>query len=106
MMFAVNSSTLNVSIINLVIPENNWEQKIEDVKKYCLERENKIIASNFIDFYTSKGWFVGKTKMKDWQASVRVWEQRKKKDTKSEDTYKTRGVIPADPIRIKRVEKW
>jgi len=30
-------------------------------------------AERFIDFYTSKGWVVGKTKMKDWKAAVRNW---------------------------------
>ena len=32
-------------------------------------------ASRFVDFYSSKGWMVGKTKMKDWQAAVRNWER-------------------------------
>jgi uncharacterized protein (DUF2164 family) len=30
-------------------------------------------AERFIDFYSSKGWMVGKNKMKDWKASVRTW---------------------------------
>ena len=30
-------------------------------------------ASKFVDFYGSKGWMVGKNKMKDWKASVRNW---------------------------------
>ena len=29
-----------------------------------------------MDFYESKGWMVGKDKMKDWKASVRTWEKR------------------------------
>ena len=32
-------------------------------------------ADRFIDFYTSKGWVVGKTKMKDWKAAVRNWQR-------------------------------
>jgi len=51
---------------------------LEKVKNYCEERNNGIDAQYFIDFYTSKNWFVGKTKMKDWQASVRTWEKRQK----------------------------
>ena len=27
----------------------------------------------FVDFYAQKGWMVGKAKMKDWKASVRIW---------------------------------
>jgi len=50
--------------------------KISEVKDYCLERQNNIDAEAFVDFYESKGWFVGKNKMKDWKAAVRTWEQR------------------------------
>ena len=30
-------------------------------------------AQRFVDFYESKGWYVGKNKMKDWKAAVRNW---------------------------------
>ena len=32
----------------------------------------------FVDFYTQKGWMVGKAKMKDWKASVRIWVRSSK----------------------------
>jgi hypothetical protein len=48
----------------------------EDVKAYCEERGNKVDPQAFIDFYTSKGWKIGKETMKDWQAAVRTWERR------------------------------
>nr|DAN18027.1 MAG TPA: DNA-binding domain protein [Caudoviricetes sp.] len=32
----------------------------------------------FVDFYAQKGWVVGKTKMKDWKASVRNWVRSSK----------------------------
>jgi hypothetical protein len=50
----------------------------EEVTKYCNERQSGVDPQNFIDFYESKGWFVGKNKMKDWQAAVRTWEKRGK----------------------------
>jgi hypothetical protein len=34
---------------------------------------SKIEAEKFVDYYSSKGWLVGKSKMKDWKASVRNW---------------------------------
>ena len=46
----------------------------EEVHAYCLERNNKVDAERFIDYYTSNGWMVGKNKMKDWKAAVRTWE--------------------------------
>lgn len=60
------------SIGNFVPPS------LEDITNYCTERANKINAQQFLDFYTGKGWMVGKNKMKDWQACVRTWEQRDK----------------------------
>lgn len=30
-------------------------------------------VERFVDFYASKGWYVGKNKMKDWRAAVRNW---------------------------------
>ena len=50
--------------------------KLSEVKDYCLERDNNIDAEAFIDFYDSKGWMVGKNKMKDWKAAVRTWEKK------------------------------
>lgn len=32
----------------------------------------------FVDFYAQKGWMVGKAKMKDWKASVRIWVRSSK----------------------------
>lgn len=51
--------------------------KLEWVQEYCRERGNGIDAQRFIDHYQSNGWMVGRTKMKDWQAAVRNWEQRR-----------------------------
>lgn len=53
---------------------------IEEVTFYCTERNNNIDANEFIDFYTAKGWMVGKNKMKDWKAAIRNWERNSKYD--------------------------
>jgi len=47
----------------------------EEVRAYCRERGNRVDAERFCDFYASKGWVVGKAKMKDWRAAVRNWEK-------------------------------
>jgi hypothetical protein len=51
---------------------------VEEVAEYCMERNNGIDAEQFVDFYASKGWKVGRDKMTDWKASVRTWERRRK----------------------------
>lgn len=47
---------------------------VEMISEYCKERNNNVNARSFFDYYESKGWLVGKVKMKDWKASVRTWE--------------------------------
>jgi len=51
---------------------------LEDVKAYCSERKNSVDPEQFYNFYASKGWYVGKNKMKDWKACVHTWENREK----------------------------
>lgn len=57
--------------------EKNIPPKIEDVKSYCIERGNNVDPNRWYDFYCSKGWMVGKNKMRDWKAAVRTWEEKK-----------------------------
>ena len=52
----------------------------EEVAAYCAEKGYKVDADRFVDFYESKGWFVGKNKMKNWQAAVRNWARGDKQD--------------------------
>lgn len=49
---------------------------LEEVKEYCQQRNNNIDPEYFIDYYETKDWLIGKTKMKDWKACVRTWEKR------------------------------
>ena len=51
---------------------------LEEVSAYCQERNNNVDSQKFYNFYESKGWMVGKNKMKDWKASVRTWEDKTK----------------------------
>lgn len=56
---------------------------IEQVTEYCKERNNSVDCERFINFYESKGWLVGKNKMKDWKAALRTWETSKPKQAKT-----------------------
>lgn len=57
----------------------------QEVQQYAVEHGYSINADRFVDFYESKGWMIGKSKMKDWKAAVRNWSrsQRQEKTTKS-----------------------
>ncbi len=61
-----------IKIQHIIPPKSEW------VRVFCEERKNGITADEFIDFYESKGWLIGKTKMKDWQAAIRTWEKNRK----------------------------
>ena len=55
----------------------------EEVQAYCDERKNGILGQQFCDFYSAKGWKIGKEQMKDWKAAVRTWEMRRKEQLPS-----------------------
>ena len=57
------------------------------VYNYMIERgvNDMDEANSFKDFYESKGWVVGKTKMKCWKAAVRNWLKGYKAKTKGTD---------------------
>lgn len=62
----------------------------KEVFDYCKSRNNTVDAQGFIDFYTAKGWYVGKNKMKDWKAAVRTWERTSYKNQEiAKDDYVT-----------------
>lgn len=51
---------------------------VEEVRAYCLERQNGLDPQRFVDFYEANGWTQGRGKpIKDWRAAVRTWEGRK-----------------------------
>lgn len=48
---------------------------VEEVAAYVQERGSRVDPQGFIDFYASKGWMVGRSKMKDWRAACRRAEK-------------------------------
>ena len=59
---------------------------ISEVKEYCEKRKNGISPEQFVNFYQSKGWMIGKNKMKDWKAAVRTWEIQNRKNNGNNQT--------------------
>lgn len=83
----------SVTIKSDLIEEKRIEQKdigqkrkrfmppsLQDIIEYCHQRKNDIDPQGFRDFYESKGWMVGKNKMKDWKACVRTWEKKNQQE--------------------------
>ena len=57
---------------------------VDEVREYCLSKGYAVDPDRFVDYYTSNGWIVGKTKMKDWRAAVRTWSGKEKNNGKAE----------------------
>ena len=77
---------------------------VEEIRAYCLIRNNNVDPEMFFDFYQSKGWLVGKVKMKDWKAAVRTWEKSSKNNNNSNQNKDGRqqpllGRQSADTVR-------
>jgi hypothetical protein len=82
---------------NTKISRTFVQPSVSDVENYVSENNFNVDANSFIDYYTSNGWQVGRTKMKDWKATVRNWDRKNanngkpvKKPNKVFDTW---GVI-------------
>lgn len=61
----------NKFIIPCVQEVHDYMNEYSIYKSLIVDMVNE--PERFIDFYASKGWLVGKAKMKDWKASVRNW---------------------------------
>lgn len=62
--------------------------RIEEIKKYCDERNNNIDIEYFFDSNEAKGW-VDKNgnPYKDWKAVIRTWEKFSKNKPESKNLY-------------------
>lgn len=56
---------------------------IEEVNEYIQEKGYHFSGEDFWHFYESKGWMVGKNKMKQWKSSCALWESKCRKDEPS-----------------------
>ena len=72
---------------------NNIPPSVEEVRAYCQSRKNNVDPETFIDFYSSKDWYVGKNKMTDWRAAVRNWER-------------SRGASKSEEIKTKKYTEY
>lgn len=72
------------------IDENSIDNKrfvkptLEQIKEYCLERNNNVDSERFFNYYEANGWVQGKSRkpIKNWKACIRTWEQTDKKQDK------------------------
>lgn len=65
---------------------------VEEVAAYIREKHYQVDAGRFVNFYESKGWYVGKNKMKNWRAAVASWQtnEKERNGNQNRDPYPTK----------------
>lgn len=97
----------NIYINNIEQPSKTDEPKkkkrftpptVEEVEAYCREKGHEYVdPEEFVNFYSSKNWYVGKNKMASWTSAVGGWNSRARREgrpkcmAKSEDEWQTVG---------------
>lgn len=51
----------------------------EEIRQYVTEKGYHFNPEQFVPFYKSKDWMIGKNQMKDWRAACTTWELEWKK---------------------------
>ena len=75
---------------------------IDEIKAYCDERNSSVDPESFYSFYESKGWMIGKNKMKNWKMAISTWERKdanyvsNREEQKREENDKKKGLVHID----------
>ncbi len=84
---------------------------LDELYSYFKEKGNVEEAEVFFDYYESKGWLVGKAKMKCWKSAVRNWIRRSNKNTNQANEFpdyydrKVEYAIGNDSSKLNRYHK-
>ena len=82
------SPTMGLTLYKRTVKRTNIGKKfvkpsVEEVLDYGRTLTPTFLrADQFVSYYESKGWLVGKTPMKCWKAAVRTWHAKDKPATK------------------------
>lgn len=83
------NNTSNTTINNTMNKGRFTPPTLTEVIDQCNRTGANIDPQGFIDFYESKGWMIGKNKMKCWKSAIRTWT-RKEREKQRERAAVTR----------------
>lgn len=63
---------------------------IEEIRAYIDEKGVSVDAEKFYHFYESKGWMVGKNKMKSWTSAIQTWARGSDKNKRTSTDGETK----------------
>lgn len=67
---------------------------VEEIKKYCEERNNGIDAEYFFEYYEARDWLVKNKPMISWKASVITWEKNNRKQSSKSTVVQEKPKTP------------
>ena len=73
-----DNNTLNTTSNNTSNKGRFTPPTLDEVIDQCNFSGANIDPQGFIDFYESKGWMIGKNKMKCWKSAIRTWARKDK----------------------------
>ena len=84
---------------------------VEQVRQYAVVKGLEgFDAEAFTDYYSSNGWHVGKSPMRDWQAAVRNWARRQDLmdacTLRRSDTARATGTTRATRATLNVNDQW
>lgn len=79
---------------------------VEEVQDYIYEKKYSIDAEAFVAFYESKGWMVGRNKMRNWKAALVTWEKRNKNKNNNYNSSYTQRIRNDPCLNISLDELW
>lgn len=75
--------SLDSRLLRLKTQDNTLTKRVnfskptpDEITAYAKTLEFNLNGHSFFDFYESKGWKIGNSPMKSWQAAVRTWKRK------------------------------
>ena len=76
------NNTVNTTTNNTMNKGRFTPPTLTEVIEQCNKTGANIDPQGFIDFYESKGWMIGRNKMKCWKSAIRTWTRKEREKQK------------------------
>lgn len=76
------NNTVNTTTNNTMNKGRFTPPTLTEVIDQCNRTGANIDPQGFIDFYESKGWMIGKNKMKCWKSAIRTWTRKEREKSR------------------------
>jgi len=78
-----DNNTLNTTSNNTMNKGRFTPPTLTEVIDQCNQTGANIDPEAFISFYQSKGWMIGRNKMKCWKSAIRTWTRKDKEESRT-----------------------